>query len=41
MVKNRSAMAVTVAEWISRYQEDANEGIRELLNFILKAPFPK
>jgi len=37
MVKNRTAMAVTVTEWIARYQEDVTEAMRELLNFILKA----
>jgi len=40
MVKNRTAMSVTVAEWISRYQDDAHEAMRELLNFILKVSLP-
>eukprot|EP01050_Picozoa_sp_SAG11_P022163 SAG11_NODE_4116_length_2059_cov_1.488265_1_plen_113_part_00 len=33
---NGSEMPNAVAEWLTRYQEDANDGIMELINLILE-----
>ncbi len=39
IVASGSAMGVTVADWVSKYQENASEAMRELLNFILRVTF--